>query len=81
MRRVETENGRHSEVTGSPARRFPVSYNGDCMFLLRTGSAIFLVSILIVSVWFCRGPAAIVTLAVGNILALGGTLVYFRMLE
>ncbi len=51
------------------------------MFLLRTGSAILLVGILIFSVWFCRGPAAIVTFTVGNLLALGGTLEYFRMLE
>jgi phosphatidate cytidylyltransferase len=51
------------------------------MFLLRTGSAILLVSILIVSVWFCHGPAAIVTLVVGNLIALAGTLEYFRMLE
>lgn len=51
------------------------------MFLLRTGSAILLIGVLIVSVWFCRGPAAILTFAVGNLIALGGALEYFRMLE
>jgi phosphatidate cytidylyltransferase len=51
------------------------------MFLLRVGSALLLIGILIVSVWFSRGPAAIVPLVVANLLALGGTLEYFRMLE
>jgi len=51
------------------------------MFLLRVGSALLLIGILIVSVWFSRGPTAIVPLVVANLLALGGTLEYFRMLE
>lgn len=51
------------------------------MFLLRVGSAFFLIGILIVSVWFCHGAAAIIPLVVGNLFALGGTLEYFRMLD
>ena len=51
------------------------------MFLLRIGSAFFLIGILIISVWFSRGPAAIIPLVVGNLLALGGTLEYYRMLD
>ncbi len=51
------------------------------MFLLRVSSAILLVGILIVSVWFSRGPAAIMPLVVADLLALGGTLEYYRMLD
>jgi phosphatidate cytidylyltransferase len=47
----------------------------------RIGSALVLVGILIVAVSLCRGAMAILAFSVGNLLALGCILEYFRMLE
>lgn len=51
------------------------------IFIKRIGSSVLLVGVLILSVFFCRGPAAVLALLVANILAVGAVMEYFRMLE
>jgi len=51
------------------------------MFLRRVGSAISLIGIVILSVWFSRGPAALFAFGVAALLGLAGVREYYRLLE
>ncbi|MCX6354643.1 MAG: phosphatidate cytidylyltransferase [Candidatus Aureabacteria bacterium] len=51
------------------------------VFIKRFCSAVLLVGVLILSVWFSRGPSAVLALVVASLLALGSVREYFGMLE
>ena len=51
------------------------------MFMRRVTSAIFLIGIVIVAVWFSRGPVALLSFGIAALLGLAGVREYYRLLE
>lgn len=51
------------------------------MFLRRVASAIFLIGVVILAVWFSRGPAALLAFGVAALLGLAGVSEYYQLLE
>ena len=51
------------------------------MFIKRIASAVFLIAVVILSVWFSRGPTALLAFGVAALLGLAGVREYYRLLE